>query len=126
VHTSLTRSPRDRDPRVIGRSSHEDFVVTKDLDHLSPHLLSACAAGERLAEVVVRVLRTTSAPDQAPQDLPWFRFLLRNVVLTSVLTSVEEHGPLETVAMSYAEIGWFFEGEGAAEERAWVVHGPTS
>lgn len=107
---------------MVGRSSHEDFQVTKDLDHLSPHLLAACAAGERLTQVVLEVHR----PSDAGEPAPWFRFTLHDVVLTSVLTSFEDAGPLETVTMSYAAVSWAFEGHDPPSARTWVVHAPSA
>jgi type VI protein secretion system component Hcp len=128
VHAPITRDRRLPDPRVVGRSIHEDFVVTKDLDHLSPVLLELCAAGTLLERVDIWVERPGELDPDAPPDAPpgpptpWFHFALHHVLVTSVLTSIEDSGPLETVGLSYGSIRWIFDGPEHEAQSAWKVY----
>lgn len=148
VHAELTRDRRAADPRVPGRSRHEDALVSREPDALSPWLFYCCAAGVRVDEVRV-VLRhdpppdgppaeaAGEAPDHAPTDLSpepsgarpapggavaddpkeapqptappgaeRMVFTLHDVYVVSVLSSMEDGRPLETVALSYGRITW--------------------
>lgn len=156
VHTDLTRSPGRGEPRVPGRSRHEDLVITRRLDHLSPHLQRWCAGGERVAEMVLRVERPApavdvaappeasgavdpsdeapaaegSSPDDAgpppPPPQPWFTFVLTDVLVTSVLSSFGDEGPLETVHLSYGEVAWTFLAGEAPQTTSWAVYERSS
>jgi type VI secretion system Hcp family effector len=128
VHVAMTRSRQAGDSRVVGRSTHDDFSITKELDHTSATLLYLCAASARLDTVVLRVRKPAPPPPEdadptiEPIDVPWFRFTLENVVITSMLTSVEDSGPIETVTFSYGTIHWAYEGQEPATHHHWVVH----
>jgi type VI protein secretion system component Hcp len=67
VHAELTRDRRAADPRVPGRSRHEDALVSREPDALSPWLFYCCAAGVRVDEVRV-VLRHDPPPDGPPAE----------------------------------------------------------
>ncbi|MCA9570642.1 MAG: type VI secretion system tube protein Hcp [Myxococcales bacterium] len=113
VHAEVTRAPRRSDPREAGRSRHEHFQLTRDLDHLTPCLLRWCSEGTMLDGLVVEVTR--------PEDGACFRFALERVLVTSVLTSVEDDGPIETVTFDYGAVRWSHQGAPEDTEAAWEV-----
>lgn len=119
VTTEVTWRPREADPRVAGRSKHEAFQVTRLPDALSPAFLHACASGTPLGEVVIELSRP-GADDDAPPT-PYLRFTLSDVIVVSVLESLEDDGPFETVQLDYAAVTWTY----LPDDRSvsWRVHG---
>lgn len=112
VHTELTRDRTTGEPRVPGRSRHEPFRLTRLPDAATPALLHACAAGRRISAVEVAAF----GGDPEEERL---RFILSDVLVTSVLCSVEDTGPLETIDLSYGAITWTWSPD--AVTRAWSV-----
>lgn len=111
VHADITRTRNSPDPRVPGRSRHEDLLVTRAPDALSPHLLQAAASGRWIGRVTLRA--------RASDDAPTFSIELTDVLVTSVLCSVEDGVPLETVAFSYGRVAWSW---GEDPPTAWSVY----
>lgn len=118
VHTEVTRDRRQEDPRTPGRSRHEPFSITRSLDGLTPHLLRWCAEGRVLPELTLSVVRPPL--EDVPEQL-WFTFTLSRVLVTSVLTSVEDDGPLETITLDYGAIHWAFVGGEPNQRAGWDV-----
>jgi type VI protein secretion system component Hcp len=110
----LTKDPRRTDPRVPGRSVHEDVVVTRLADHLTPVLLQACASGARFGEVWIRTVL---------EDMPSFDLQMIDVLVTGVLVSLEDGALVETVHLSYRGIRWISTFDGVTSERAWEAAG---
>lgn len=120
LHTRVTRVHGRADPRVGGKTTHEDFVVTRRPDHLTPVLLHACATGTMLESLAVESRRAPEGerdedapPTTYDEERPGMRYTLHEVYVTAVLASVEDDGPLETVSMSYARVRWAWEGDEA-------------
>lgn len=125
VTMDLTRDRRDPSLRVTGRSQHHELVVTRRVDRATPLLYRWCSAGEVLPRVSLLATAPPEAivptegeePVEGPRT-PWFRFVLEDVIVTSVLTSMEEDAPpLETISLSYREVRWVHEPDGV--EAAW-------
>lgn len=120
ISLEITHDRSRPDLRITGRSQHEDFVVTKDLDALSPRLLRWCAEGAAVPEVRIEVAR--GADDEGGDPVGTFEFVLIDVIVTSVLTSCEaDAGLLETVALDYGSIRWVSLGEEPVSTD-WDVH----
>ncbi|MCB9682314.1 MAG: type VI secretion system tube protein Hcp [Alphaproteobacteria bacterium] len=127
----MTRAPRQvtrdapaADPRVPGRSKHDPVLVTRTIDVLSPRLLGACASGELLPRVDLVLTAPAPGADDARDEVPWFRLELTDVLVTSVLASLEDDGPLETVAFDYGAVRWVHLDGADTHDAHWSVHGP--
>jgi type VI protein secretion system component Hcp len=120
----LTRDPRQADPRVPGRSKHEEISITRVADALSPLLLHACSAGSKIGRA--RLTVDVAPPlDEALPHAPGVLLMdLHDVLVTSVLSSPEDGLPLETLTLSYARVRWSWTPPDApAIEQTWQVHG---
>jgi type VI protein secretion system component Hcp len=120
----LTRDPRQADPRVPGRSKHEELSVTRVADALTPFLLHACSAGARIGRARLTVDVAPPLDEALPHAPGVLTLDLRDVLITSVLSSPEDGLPLETITLSYASVRWAWTPpDGATLEHAWQVHG---
>ncbi len=133
VHAEITRDRGRSDPRVFGRSRHEDFTITRGVDHLSPRLLRWCAEGHCVDAMRLEI-RKRAEPNSPPEDgappapptyeeeQPHFSFHLGEVYITGVLASLDDGPPLETVALDYGTIRWIYEGtEADHHDASWDV-----
>lgn len=112
VHSELTRDRTTGQARVPGRSRHEPVRVTRRPDRLSPLLLHAAASGAAWPTVTLRM---------ADDDGPCWLVTLTDVLVISVLSSLEEAGPLETVDLSYGAVTWSWLRDDQPQ-RSWVVY----
>ena len=89
----------------------EPVRVTRHPDRLSPLLLHAAASGAAWPTVTLRV---------TDDDGPCWQVTLTDVLVISVLSSLEESGPLETVDLSYGAVTWAWLRDDQPS-RTWVV-----
>lgn len=124
LSAKVTRVQGRSDVRVGGKTTHDDFAVTRKPDGLSPILLHACAEGLALGTITIELrrppegLEEDAPPPEYDEESPGLRFELVDVYVTSVLASIEDDGPLETVTLSYAGVKWVWEGD-EPSERSW-------
>jgi type VI secretion system Hcp family effector len=134
VHAEITKDRRATDPRVPGRSRHEDLQITREVDALTPFLCGACASGARIEAVQLDIERhlqddaPDGPPDAAADRAPvladrHLRIRLEDVLVTSALLSQDGGPPLETVSLSYGTIHWEWITE-TTTRATWAVYGP--
>jgi type VI secretion system secreted protein Hcp len=86
-----------------GRTSFQDFVITKALDRATPRLAVVCASGQHVRSATL-VLRRAGKSEQ-----PFMEYKLTDVLITSIRPrwgSVDPTIPLEEVSFSYGKIEW--------------------
>jgi len=91
--------------RTAERSTHEDFVVTKELDKSSPKLALACCNGNHITEVVIEVCRADTSDR-------YMRYTLTDVIVASISQNGSSQGgdarPIEEVSLRYGRIDWSY------------------
>lgn len=84
------------------RASFHDLVITKATDKSSPKLMTACASGQHLKQVLLEVCRAGKGKQ------PFLQHTLTEVLVTSLRLNGDqgEARPLEEVRFTYAKIEW--------------------
>jgi len=90
----------------VGKSTHQDFIITKSLDKASPKLVLACCNGEHIPKVVLELC-------QAGNDKQKFmEYEMEDVIVASVrpsgATVGQEGRPTEEIAFRYAKIKFVY------------------
>ncbi len=86
-----------------GRSVHDDFVITKNVDKASPKLFETCATGKPVG--TVKFTGRKAGGDQQE----FLIVTMSDVLISSVRPSLMgrgEHLPQEQVSFNYSKIEW--------------------
>lgn len=91
--------------RTAERSTHEDFIITKELDKSSPKLALACCNGGHITEVIIEVCRADTSEK-------YMRYTLTDVIVASIsqngASQDAEARPIEEVSLRYGRIDWSY------------------
>jgi len=135
VEMAITRDRRHQNARITGRSQHGEIKLTRWVDGGTPKMYLAVSSGEPFPSLRLVLNRPPPPPihdvdDQEPgteiSPTPFFVFALEDVIVTSVLTSVEAGGrPVETTTLDYAAIRWRYEAGEHPVDTYWDSRSPT-
>jgi type VI secretion system secreted protein Hcp len=88
--------------RSAERANFADFTIVKSLDKASPKLFLACAKGEHIADVTLKLSRATGDKQK------YMEYKMTDVLVSSVRPGGSAHGgeslPLEEVSFNYGKI----------------------
>lgn len=91
--------------RTAERSTHGDFIITKELDKSSPKLALASCNGDHITEVVIEVCRADTSDK-------YMRYTLTDVIVTSISQNGSSQGgdarPIEEISLRYGRIDWSY------------------
>lgn len=91
--------------RTTGRSTHQDFVVIKELDKSSPKLALACCNGSHITQVIIEVCRADTSDK-------YMRYTLTDVIVASISqngsSQSEDARPVEEISLRYGRIDWSY------------------
>ena len=91
--------------RTTERSTHQDFVIIKELDKSSPKLALACCNGSHITEVVIEVCRADTSDK-------YMRYTLTDVIVASISQNGSSQGedarPVEEISLKYGRIDWSY------------------
>ena len=94
--------------RGRGKAQPGDFHFTHEYDKASPVLAKQCAQGKHFPQVVL----TSRKSGEGQKD--FFKVTMKEVFITSVQPSGSSGGEImESVSMSYAEIGFSYKAQDA-------------
>jgi type VI secretion system secreted protein Hcp len=88
-----------------GKVTHQEFVITKNVDVASPILYQACATGKHFLNVVIDVSRATG---RAP--VKYMTITMKDVFVSTAALSAPSanDSPIETIALNYGSIQWAY------------------
>lgn len=91
----------------------EDITIEKELDKSSPYLIKAVCAGSVFNKVEIELCTMSSDPSGAGELLPYLKFKLDRVKVTSYEFSGSgtDDGeiPTETLKLNFDEIEWYYQ-----------------
>jgi type VI secretion system secreted protein Hcp len=89
---------------TYGRTKHEDFEITKEIDLSSPKLYEMCSSGKHIKKVVIDLLRSSG---DAP--VKYMSIEMDEVIVSKVSPMGNVGGaPTELVAFNYGQIKWTY------------------
>ena len=90
----------------VGKSTHEDFIITKSLDKASPKLVLACCNGEHISKVVLELCQAGGEKQK------FMEYEMKDVIVAAVSPSGaavgQEGRPTEEIAFRYAKIKFVY------------------
>jgi len=91
--------------RTTERSTHGNFVITKELDKSSPKLALASCNGKHISEVIIEVCRADTSDK-------YMRYTLTDVIVASISQNGSSQGavarPIEEISLRYGRIDWSY------------------
>jgi type VI secretion system secreted protein Hcp len=90
---------------AAGKVTHQEFVITKNVDIASPLLYQACATGKHFPSVVIEVSRATG---KAP--VKYMTITMKDVFVSTAALSAPgtNDSPIETISLDYGSIQWAY------------------
>lgn len=85
------------------RCEHSDMVFLKDVDLTSPRLWEACSAGYTFDEITIDFMRA-----DGDKRVKYLEIKLKNALISSVTPSIDDNGPKESIAVTYAAVQWTY------------------
>jgi type VI secretion system secreted protein Hcp len=109
---------------TVGRTSHGDFLVVKEIDSSSPVTYQALSGGTTFQSAQIDLYR--DAGDG--RRVKYLEVQLKNVLISSIALNVDGAPlPTETIALRYAAIQWRYQkqnidgGQGGMTLGAWSL-----
>ena len=102
---SISRDEDSDTSRTTGHGTHQDFIITKELDKASPKLALYCSNSIHIEEVTIELCFADGDQDR------FMEIVLEDVVVTSVIvngTAGSEDRPVEEVSFAYGHIYWTY------------------
>jgi type VI secretion system secreted protein Hcp len=94
--------------RTSGRTSHQDFTISKYVDQTTPFFNLYCSGGNNVKKAVIAVYQA-SQTGAASKPVRFMTYTLENVIITSVSMSGSGGDlPVETITLNYGNISWAF------------------
>ena len=96
------------------RTTHQHFVITKDIDKATPKLFDKCCTGETIPSIELSLNRAAGGKGD---KVEYMHYKFSPVLITEVQTVYEPDNPLprEKVSWTYGKIEWTYTQQKAAD-----------
>jgi len=103
--SQATSAPNPSGGAVVGKVTHQEFVISKHIDVASPRLYEACATGKHFPIAIIEVWRSSDA-----KPVRYMTIRMQNVLISGAAMSGSSSGdiPVETIVISYGMIQWAY------------------
>lgn len=90
---------------TVGRTKHEDFVISKYIDLSSPKLHEMCSSGKHIKKVVLEAMRASG-----DKRVKYWAVEMDQVIVSKVAPALVDGNdlPVESVSFNYGAISWTY------------------
>ena len=96
----------DGNSGTVGRCSHQDMSLSKDLDNTSSDIMTLCCSGKTIETAILSCWKS----DDSGTDINYLKYTMTNVIFSNYSLSGSEDGtPSESVSLNYETIQYLFQ-----------------
>jgi type VI secretion system secreted protein Hcp len=100
LRQKISGSPGSAGGASAGRADFRDFIFKKELDHASPQLALACAAGTHIDEIRLALFRAGG------EKVKFMEYKLQNCLISRIQAFGASRFPTESVRINFGKIHW--------------------